>query len=106
MKRLTLAMLLLSAFMVGFQGKAKPTFVKNVQPLIKANCVSCHSGPNAPDKVDLFKIKTEADAKKNLAMLKKSLKEVKEGHMPPKGMPRPTAAQVKLFEAWVKAQGK
>ena len=94
----------MSVVLLGFQGKAKPTFVKNVQPMIKANCLSCHSGPNSPDKVDLFKIKNEADAKKNLAVLKKSLKEVKEGRMPPKGMPRPTAAQIKLFEAWIKAQ--
>lgn len=106
MKSVVVGMLVVSVVLVGFQGKAKPTFAKNVQPLIKANCLSCHSGPNSPDKVDLFKIKTESDAKKSLAVLKKSLKEVKEGHMPPKGMPRPAAAQVKMFEAWVKAQGK
>ncbi len=105
MKRVVVAMLVLSAFAVGFQTKpSKPTFVKDVQPLIKKSCLACHTGPNSPDKVDLAKIKTEADAKKNLAVLKKSLKEVKEGHMPPKGMPKPAAAQVKAFEGWVKAQ--
>lgn len=105
MKRVVLAMIVLSAFAVGFQSKpAKPTYVKDVLPMIKKNCVGCHTGPNSPDKVDLAKIKTEADAKKNLAVLKKSLKEVKEGHMPPQGMPKPASAQVKSFEAWVKAQ--
>lgn len=105
MKRVVVAMLVLSAFAVGFQGKAsKPTFVKDVQPLFKKSCLACHTGPNSPDKVDLAKIKTEADAKKNLAMLKKSLKEVKEGHMPPKGAPKPNSAHVKSFERWIKAQ--
>ena len=105
MKRLVLPVLALSLFAVGFQSKsAKPTFAKDVQPLIKKNCLACHTGAYAADKVDLSKIKTEADAKKNLKLLKKAWSEVEAGKMPPKGAPKPSAVHKKSFGTWIKAQ--
>lgn len=106
MRTIVVSFLLLSTAAFAFRGpSAKPTFAKDVKPTLQKYCVGCHAGPYAPDKVDLAKIKTEADAKKHLKMLQKGLHEVEENKMPPKGSPKPTAAQLKAFKAWIKAQG-
>jgi len=93
----------LAAF--GFQAKPKPTFAKNVQPMIKKNCFGCHSGPTAADKIDFAKIKTEADAKKQLTLLKNSMRQLQRAKMPPPGsVPQPTKAEIAAFSEWLKAQ--
>ena len=90
---------------MGFQSPkvAKPSYTKDVKPTLQVYCFRCHSGPMAK-KVDLMAIATDADAKAKIKILKKSLKEIQEGAMPPKGNPQPKPAQVKAFEAWVKTQ--
>jgi len=107
MKFLACAALFAAALSFGFQGKpAAPSYAKDVKPTLDKYCTGCHAGANAPDKVDFFKIKTEADAKKNLKMLQKSFRKLSKGEMPPKGMPKPTAAQRASFDKWLKAQAK
>lgn len=103
-----LALLALIPFTaVAFQGgsASKPTYDKSVAPFIKNYCVSCHAGPYAPDGVDYSKIKSKADAVKELKLLQKGVKYVKSKAMPPKTSKQPTAAEVKAFSAWV-AKGK
>jgi hypothetical protein len=107
MRRLAFALIAVSAVAVGYHSPtkaAKPTYVKDVQPIMQKLCFRCHTGPNGADNIDLAKIKTNADAKKHLAVLKKGFKEMKELKMPPKGNPQPTPAQMKSFEAWLKTQ--
>jgi hypothetical protein len=107
MKLFALGALLAATIAFGFQGKpAAPTYAKDVKPTLDRYCTGCHAGANAPDKVDFFKIKTEVDAKKNLKMLQKSFRKLSKGEMPPKGMPKPTAAQRASFDKWLKARGK
>lgn len=100
------ALALVPVVALGFQGSAKPTFAKNVGPFLKKNCVSCHSGPYAADKVDFSKITTEAEAVRQLKLLKKSAGQVKNKSMPPKGSVMPTDADRKAFTDWVSAKGK
>lgn len=85
---------------------AKPTFAKHVSPFLKKFCVGCHTGANAPDKVDFSKVKTEADAKKYSKWMTEGAHEVAEKKMPPKGMVMPSANESKMFQAWVKANIK
>ncbi len=105
MKSLAIALLALSVFLVGFQSPKveKPTFAKNVQPTLKKFCVACHAGANAPDKIDFFAMKTEADAKKNLKVLKKALEEIREKAMPPGEVPKPSMAEIKAFSDYLKS---
>ena len=90
---------------MGFQAPppvaAKPTYVKDVKPTMIKFCFRCHTGPTSAGKVDLSKIQTDADAKKAIKVLKKSLKEIKQGAMPPKGNPKPADKQIRAFDAWV-----
>ncbi|MBX3117577.1 MAG: hypothetical protein KF784_00810 [Fimbriimonadaceae bacterium] len=81
----------------------KATFAKHVAPYIKNYCVSCHTGKDAPDKIDFSIIKKEEDAKKNIKWFTKGAHEVAEKKMPPKGMTQPKAEETKMFAAWVKA---
>jgi len=107
MRRLAFALLAISAVAVGYHAPlkaTKPSYMKEVQPTMQKLCLRCHTGPNGAGKVDLAKIKSDADAKKNLAMLKKGFKEMKGLKMPPKGNPQPTPAQMKAFEGWLKSQ--
>lgn len=101
-----LALIPISAF--AFQGGAgaqKPTYDKSVAPFIKKYCVGCHAGPYAPDGVDYSKIKTKADAVKEIALLKKGVKYIQNKKMPPKTALQPKPAEVKAFTDWV-AKGK
>jgi cytochrome c5 len=107
MKRVLIALFAVAAiamFVPVSAKPSKPSFSKDVKPLFQKFCYKCHTGPYSPDKIDLSKIKTDADAKKSLAMLKKSLSEMKKGAMPPKGNPKHSPAQLKAFEAWLKTQ--
>lgn len=105
MKRISIALLALSAVAFAFAPPkvGKPSFTKDVKPTLEKFCIGCHTGPKAPEGIDFSKIKTDADAKKSFKVLRKALSEVQEGEMPPKGMTKPSAAQVKAFAAWVKA---
>ncbi len=102
--------LLIAAFVFS-QGKApaqktvaiKPTFTKHVAPYLKKYCMGCHTGKDAPDKVDFSLVKTEADAKKYSKWMTKGEHEVAEKKMPPKGSTMPKADENKMFSAWVKA---
>jgi hypothetical protein len=102
MKRLALAMVVLSTFAFGFQAKEKPTFTKNVFPTLRRSCLRCHTGPLSKGKADLSKIKTEADAKKYSKMLKTSWKEMQKGTMPPQGERPVKPEHMKLFGDFVK----
>lgn len=107
MKRALIAIFAVAAaalFVPVSAGPSKPTFTKDVKPTLQKFCLKCHTGPYSPDKVDLAAIKTDADAKKNLAMLRKSLSEMKKGAMPPKGNPQHSPAQLKALETWLKTQ--
>jgi cytochrome c5 len=103
MKRLACAVLALSAFAAAFPPPAKPSYTTDVLPTLRKKCFMCHTGPMAK-KVDLSAIKTDADAKKKLAVLKKSLKLMQAGQMPPKGGRMATPDEIKAFAAWIKTQ--
>lgn len=105
MKHVSIALLALTAVAFAFAPPkvGKPSFTKDVKPTLDKFCIGCHSGAKPADGIDFSKIKTDADAKKSFKVLRKSLSEVQEGAMPPRGMTKPSAAQVKAFAAWVKA---
>lgn len=83
---------------------ATPTYDKHVGPFLKKYCVSCHTGQYAGGGIDFSKVKTAADAKKALRVMKKAAKEVKGKIMPPKGSTMPTAAERKAFQDWIAGQ--
>jgi uncharacterized membrane protein len=63
----------------------KLDFQKDIVPIVKANCISCHNKDKAEHNVIFPDKMTEEDAIKNAKMWKKSAREVKGKQMPPKG---------------------
>src|SRR5688500_3534504 len=83
---------------VGSSGAADDGYRKQVEPVLEAYCIDCHSGAGAKGKVNFA-----ADGLKDDSELwLKALRMVRAGMMPPKGKPRPTAEQVGAVETWVK----
>ncbi|MDX1933261.1 MAG: DUF1592 domain-containing protein [Capsulimonadales bacterium] len=70
-----------------------PTFEKNVAPLIKKYCVSCHSGDKGAAGISLHEYTTGAQALKARGLWDRVVTAVASKHMPPKGMPEPTPAE-------------
>lgn len=84
----------------------KLDYKKDIAPIMKDLCLSCHTGKDAADNIDLSKYKTQADAIKDVKLWKKALREVESKAMPPKGAKQPTEAQKTKFKTWVKSLPK
>ncbi len=80
---------------------ADPSFESTVAPFLKAHCVECHGG--AKPKADLALDKIGADMATHGEAWKGVLDRLSDGTMPPKGKPRPAAAEQKGVTAWASA---
>jgi hypothetical protein len=78
---------------------ASPDFSKTVPPFVKQNCVLCHNASTKSGSLDLTAYHTEADVMKNRDLWEKVERRVKNGEMPPKGLPAPSATSVATFTA-------
>lgn len=78
---------------------ADSTFAKDVAPVLKAYCVSCHGG--SKPKSDFALDTLSPDFPKNADAWKGVMERLTEGSMPPKGKQRPTAAEEKAVTEWV-----
>lgn len=91
--------LLLAGFV--WQGKANSiSFDKEIKPIVKKHCLSCHSGKNAPAKIDL------SIAKIPPAVWLKAESQVSRRLMPPPGQPKLPDVARATFSKWVKANYK
>jgi uncharacterized membrane protein len=81
-----------------------PDFKKEVAPVVKKYCVSCHTGEYAPEGVVFPATMTEAWAKSNARVMRKAAKEIKAKKMPPADSTQPKAAESKAFTDWVAAK--
>lgn len=88
------------------QEPAKKTdinFEKEIFPIIKANCIGCHNKDNAKHNVSFPDKMTLEDAKKNPRLWRRSAREVKGGHMPPRGNGTMGDKDKKKLLDWVSA---
>lgn len=81
----------------------KPTFEKDVLPVIQKYCVNCHSGPNPRAKFSLDNFKTSSDALKNPTAWEKVAENLRSRAMPPDGKPKPSEAQLDRLNTWIDA---
>jgi hypothetical protein len=81
--------------LAGADAGAAVSYAKDIAPLLKSNCTSCHGGSAPSSGIDL----TTYDKVKANASLASS--QIQRGSMPPGG-PLP-AADKQLFAAWVSA---
>ncbi|MBI1333878.1 MAG: hypothetical protein GC165_13475 [Armatimonadetes bacterium] len=80
--------------------KAEAQFQKDIVPIVKANCISCHNKDYAKHKVAFPDKMSLEDAKKNAKLWTRAAREVKAGHMPPKGNGSMKDSERKAFLEW------
>src|SRR5262249_15078675 len=70
-----------------------------IEPILKAHCITCHSGDKPKGDLDLSVLTT--DFAKDSAVWKTVLDRLMDGSMPPEGKPRPTADEQKAVTTWI-----
>jgi len=75
------------------------SYAKDVKPFVGKYCGSCHGDKDPVAGLSLTKHKTEAQLKDAAEQWVKAASNVRNLHMPPKGMPAPTKAEREKFAA-------
>lgn len=83
---------------------AQPTLVKNVAPLLDKYCGNCHGPGKEMAGIAIHGYKSEADLVKHRDLFEKIAHSLRTGHMPPKGLPAPTATERALISGFVEAR--
>lgn len=78
------------------------SFEKHVAPGITEYCIPCHGAKDPVAGVSLNRFKTAAQVSDSREIWSKVLKNIETGHMPPKGMPKPSATQRAAMVAGLK----
>ena len=78
--------------------RASESFQTAIQPFISKNCVACHNDKMQSGGLNL---KAAADVAKSRDEWEHVVQKLKAGEMPPKGMPRPAAADVASVTKWL-----
>ncbi|HTU93051.1 MAG TPA: DUF1592 domain-containing protein [Gemmataceae bacterium] len=81
----------------------RPDFGRHVVPLVTKYCLACHNSAKARGGVMLDGWHDEAAAKGNVHLWENAAVQLRSESMPPPGRPRPTAAEVAAFNAWLDA---
>jgi len=79
----------------------KPTFEKDVRPVIEKYCLSCHSGAKPRASFALDKFKTRDDALKDVKAWEKVAENLRSRAMPPDNKPQPSQAQLDRLNTWL-----
>jgi len=84
---------------------APDPFADTVQPFLRKNCASCHSGtaPAGSLAVDQLITGAATEALKQRERWERVAQRLRSGEMPPKGVPRPDAAQTAAVAAWIES---
>lgn len=80
---------------------AGPSFEADVQPFLAKNCFMCHNSKLKTADVDFTSLKTEASAERATELWEKALDKLRQGAMPPQGLPRPKQADVEVVLKWM-----
>jgi cytochrome c553 len=83
---------------------ARAQFQKTVQPFFAKNCYTCHNEKLTSGGLNLEQYKTSDAVVTNREKFETVLQKLQAGEMPPKGMPRPAAADLKAVETWIQAE--
>ena len=80
------------------------TFDKAVLPLLVKNCVACHNDRLAQGSLNLGAFATPASIHEQRDGWERIMQRIRNGEMPPKGLPKPEAAQVDALVKYVRGE--
>ncbi|HJT75703.1 MAG TPA: DUF1592 domain-containing protein, partial [Gemmataceae bacterium] len=83
------------------EARAPGTFARQVAPLLKPYCTTCHGGAKPRGHLALDGFHDDASAAAAHDVWERVLKNVRSGDMPPPKKPRPTPEEVAQLTAWV-----
>ncbi len=83
---------------------ASSDFEKSVAPFLADNCYACHNGRLKSGELNLEIYKTAASMAKERETWELVLQKLQAGEMPPKGAPRPDAAELKAVITWIETE--
>jgi hypothetical protein len=75
-----------------------------VQPFLAENCYACHNAKRSSGSLNLEQFKTAADIAEHRETWEHVVQKLQTGEMPPKGAPRPEAAEVKAVIGWIEGE--
>jgi mono/diheme cytochrome c family protein len=82
---------------------AAANFRREIEPILKEHCYDCHADGANKGQVAFDEFKSDQDILAKPELWSSALKNVRAGLMPPLKKARPTEAQIKALEKWVKA---
>ncbi|MBM3783794.1 MAG: DUF1592 domain-containing protein [Acidobacteria bacterium] len=89
-------------FLVAF-GQPR-TFDHDVQPLLNRNCAACHNGRTQSGGVDITPFTQPGSVLQAREPWERILQKIRSGEMPPKGLPRPTVAEVDRLAGFLETE--
>lgn len=79
-------------------------FDKTVQPLLAKKCALCHNDRNASGGLNIAAYSLAGSLASNREDWEKILAKIRTGEMPPRGLPRPTPAEVEALVKFVEGE--
>jgi hypothetical protein len=76
-------------------------YARDVQPLVKRFCLTCHSTEKMEGELDLERFGSIADVRRGTRVWQKVAENLDNGEMPPKSARQPSADERKLLRGWV-----
>ncbi len=77
------------------------TFEGAVRPFVAKNCYACHNAKLKSGELDLQAFQDTASFVKGRDTWERIVQKVRTGEMPPKGLPRPSAAEIASVTNWI-----
>ena len=84
-------------------GSAEAGFGKDVLPVLRKYCVSCHTGKSAQAGIDLAIAKDSSAVLKDRSSWDRVVQNIASGHMPPAGSPAPSGVKREALVNWVQS---
>lgn len=86
------------------QSPVAADFRQDIQPVFSRNCYSCHSSQAKLGGLDLEAYVNRASLDQDRPKWETILRRLKAGEMPPKGLPRPSAAEIERVSHWLEGE--
>ncbi len=89
------------------EGTADPVYAQRVRPLLQKYCFACHGDKTAKSNLRLDTLSADFRTAQATATWKEVLSRVAdqtENAMPPRGKPRPSAAEIRELQEWIGAR--
>ncbi len=84
--------------------QSRSVFEQSVLPFVVENCLACHNTRLKSGELNLEQFKTGASMLQQRETWELVLQKLHAGEMPPKGAPRPDAAELKSVIAWIERE--